>query len=121
MSENNNADATTTTNEGAKGPKVVKHIDVRIEELEAKIKELGVKLADLKSQKANAAKFDTVVPGLTVKFGYGRAEKRRTLEGVVTAREGDNIAIAEGSGLDARILRATVQDVIFPEDSAVQA
>ena len=70
--------------------------------LEAKAADAIAKYEAALSRRANAAKYDVIAKGDTVKFDFGRGEKVRELEGIVTHREGDKLAVLIGSGLEQK-------------------
>jgi len=109
-------DSTEQTKE--KAPKIVKHIDVRIEEATLAVDAARAKLAQLINERDNRSRIDSIAVGSTVSFEYGRGEKRRTLSGVVTATKDDEkagrlLAVTVGEGFDAQLLQIRAADVQF--------
>ena len=101
-----------------KAPKVVKHIDVRIEEATAAVDAARAKLAQLINERDNRSRIESIDKGSVVTFEYGRGEKRRTLTGTVTATKDDDkqgrlLAVTVGEGFDAELLQIRAADVQF--------
>lgn len=118
MTENTNHNNEGTTAQGAKGPKVVKHLDVRIQEARENVAAAQVKLDKLLAEKANEGKLDAIAAGEKIKFNFGRGEKARTLEGTVLAAEtgkgsSNKLKVLAGEGFDATSYDITAAAVIF--------
>jgi hypothetical protein len=120
MSEKKTKDEAPATDEAKKekAPKVVKHIDVRIEEAREDIVALERKLAILINERDNRAALEGITVGTSVTFEYGRGDKRRTMTGTVVAtgddaKQGRLLAVQVGEGLDIETLKIRAGDVQF--------
>lgn len=124
-------DATTTTpdtqpatNEGKKGPRVVKHIDVRIEELREDIAERQAKLDALLASKSNQENVSKIERGTAISFEYGRGDKKRTESGIVLAVVPNEktgaiqFNVLVGTGLESKTLIVSDANLIFDAPAA---
>lgn len=110
------------TAEGVKGPRVVKHIDVRIAEAREDLEKLEARVNRLIAEKEGQDRIASLTVGTTINFEYGRADKRRTMTGTVSAvgtgdQEG-KLAVVVGEGFDAETFKISAGDVLFG-DAAV--
>lgn len=99
-------------------------IDEKIKDLKEDIAALEAKLSRLETEKKNAGRVSGIAVGQAVKFDYGRGEKRRELEGTVTALKDDEkkgrlLAVTVGEGFDLQVLQISAGDVKF--DDAAEA
>lgn len=113
----------TATAEGVKGPRVVKHLTVRIEEARENVAAAQAKLDKLVEQQKNEALFDTIKAGDNFDFNFGRGDKARVLNGtVVIAEQGkgasNKVRFTSGTGFDAIICDVLAGAIVFPEGSA---
>lgn len=109
MSEDTNQNGEGTTNEGKKGPRVVKHIDERISDLKLDIAERQAKLDALIRERDSSSLVDAIVVGDTISFEFGRAEKKRVESGTVIATDVNEKGVRQfnvlvGSGLNSKTL-----------------
>lgn len=121
--QTNTATNEATTTEGAKGPRVVKHLDVRIEEARENVAAAVAKLDKLLEQQKNEALFDTIKSGDVFDFNFGRGEKARVLNGtVVIAEQGkgasNKVRFTCGTGFDAIICDVLAGAIVFPEGAS---
>lgn len=112
-----------TTTEGQKGPRVVKHLDVRIQEAREAVKAAEGRLKKLEAEKASEGLYDSVVEGQVYEFNYGRGEKARVLTGVVLVREtgkgsSNKVRFSSGTGFDAAFYDVTAAAINFPASTA---
>ncbi len=88
--------------------------------LELRVAEAIVKYEAALSKRANAARYEAIDVGAKVKLNFGRGEKARVVEGVVTFAALDDkgnkqIVVLSGEGLDQTTVRVPVTAVIFDE------
>lgn len=102
MTENNNAVETLNL------------LDLKIADAREDFAKVQAKLYALLVQKENADRIDAVAVGDSVTVKYGRGEKARELNGVVLARDGENIAVQTGEGLDIQVVKVATSAIIFP-------
>jgi uncharacterized small protein (DUF1192 family) len=116
MTDNTNTEQTNetaTTKQGARGPRVVKHRDVKIAELREDIAALQAKLDKLEAEAAAEQQLESLGQGSVVSFVYGRGEKRRVETGTIIAsgknEKGNfqfNVLVGEGLNSTLRLVGA---------------
>lgn len=116
MTDNTNAatDANLpATNEGKKGPRVVRARDEIIADLKEDIVALQAKLAKLEADKAAEEQLEALAVGDAVSFVYGRADNRRIESGsVIAAGRNDkgvfqfNVLTGEGLTSETKLIGA---------------
>lgn len=119
MTENTNQNNEGTTAQGAKGPKVVKHLDVRIQEAREDVTKAQGRLDKLLAEKANEGLFESIEEGKMFTFNYGRGEKAGIRDGIVLIAEkgkggANKVRFTVGSGFDAEILDVRADAIVFP-------
>lgn len=118
MSNNENQTTTTdaelpATNEGKRGPRVVRARDEVIADLKEDIAALQAKLAKLEADKAAEEQLESLKMGDNVSFVYGRAESRRIESGhIIAAGRNDkgvfqfNVLTGEGLTSETKLIGA---------------
>lgn len=120
--ENNNGTAYEnglTTAQGAKGPKVVKHLDVRIQEAREDVTKAQARLDKLLTEKANESRYESIEEGKIFTFNYGRGEKAGIRHGMVMISEkgkgaANKVRFSLGLGFEAEILDVRADAIVFP-------
>ena len=118
MSNNENQTTTTdanlpATNEGKRGPRVVRARDEIIADLKEDIAALQAKLAKLEADKAAEEQLEALAVGDAVSFVYGRADSRRIESGhIIAAGRNDkgvfqfNVLTGEGLTSETKLIGA---------------
>ena len=118
MSNNENQTTTTdaelpATNEGKRGPRVVRARDEVIADLKEDIAALQAKLAKLEADKAAEEQLEALTVGDAVSFVYGRADSRRIESGhIIAAGRNDrgvfqfNVLTDEGLTSETKLIGA---------------
>lgn len=123
MSEENTGAPATT--EGKKGPRVVKHIDVRIEEAREDVNKAQARLDALIAERNNRERYENLAAGQSVSFEFGRAEKRRVVTGTIQSihddgKGGKTLVVLTGEGLDQQINKIAATSVLFDAPAAAE-
>lgn len=118
MTDNTNANNEAATAEGAKGPRVVKHIDVRIEEAQQAVADAQAKLDKLIAQRDNLGRYDAIAVGDEVSFDFGRGDKKRTLTGKVIGADASHLLVQIGEGMEQTTQKIARQSVLFGDEAA---
>lgn len=102
-----------TTNEGKRGPRVVRARDEIIADLKEDIAGLQAKLAKLEADKAAEEQLESLAVGDAVSFVYGRADNRRIESGsIIAAGRNDkgvfqfNVLTGEGLTSETKLIGA---------------
>lgn len=126
MTENTNATTENTAPAAEKKPRVVKHIDVRIEELREDIAERQAKLEALLRERSSRDAVANLKRGDAISFEYGRAESKRVESGTILAVATNDKGVTQfnvlvGEGLESKTLIVAASAVILPEGEAASA
>lgn len=125
MSENTqNQNNENQTEAKEKKPRVVKHRDVRIEELREDIKALEAKLAQLLADKAAEEQVESLGEGDLVSFTYGRktdTTEPQTLSGRIIAKAKNERGLVQfnvltGEGINTRTLLIAASAILVTEN-----
>lgn len=88
-----------------------KSIQAQIEAVTANIAKLQEKLVSLQEKAANFVDVTLIVPGVTVAFPFGRAEKRRTVSGEVRKVSEGIATIVVDQGDDLFVTKLSVDAI----------
>lgn len=93
-----------------------KSFRAQLVDIDAKIAKLQAQRAEIAAKADSEVDFARVEQGTIITFEYGRAEKRRTLTGVVMGRKGqdkgpDLLKVRVGEGFEAEIVQTLITSV----------